>query len=149
MISSSAFAKTLTLSAIATLLALSGCNPFQNTPESPQQKTPTVVTPEPPNPWRQPQLLRSLDTDSTPIISITISPDSKNIVASSFSGDGQILASTSRDQTIKIWNVATGQLIQSFNGNFIKVLAIAPNNQFLVTGDQDGQVQIWQVDQTK
>ena len=64
-----------------------------------------------------------------------------------FSGDGQILASTSRDQTVKIWNVATGELINSLSGNFVKALAIANNNRFLVTGDQDGQVQIWQVEQ--
>ncbi|MDJ0690357.1 MAG: hypothetical protein QNJ41_17840 [Xenococcaceae cyanobacterium MO_188.B32] len=63
-----------------------------------------------------------------------------------FSGNGHIIASTSRDKTIKIWNVATGEMINSLSGNFVTALEIAPNNRFLVTGDQDGQVQIWQVE---
>ncbi len=37
-------------------------------------------------------------------------------------------------------------MINSLSGNFVTALEIAPNNRFLVTGDQDGQVQIWQVE---
>ena len=63
-----------------------------------------------------------------------------------FSGNGHIIASTSSDKTIKIWNVATGEMINSLSGNFVTALEIAPNNRFLVTGDQDGQIHIWQVE---
>ena len=83
MNSQSYFAQAIALIAIATLFPLSGCNPFQNTPEAPKPKESSSVTvPTTPNPWEEAQLLHSLATDSTPIIAITISPDGKTLVAS-------------------------------------------------------------------
>ena len=97
MIFPSAYSKIVTFSAIAILLPLGGCNLSQNT-QVPESETPTVVTPAPPSPWQEPQLLRSLETDPTPIVSITISPDGKNVAASSFSGE------------VKIWELESGEL---------------------------------------
>ncbi len=77
--------RILALFAIAILLPFAGCNSSQKASEVAQPKTSTVVDTVATNPWRAPQLLRSLDTDSTPIVSITISPDSKTIAASSIS----------------------------------------------------------------
>ncbi len=132
MISSSACSKIFTLSAIAIFLTLGGCNPFPKTSKTPNSATPTVVNPLPPSPWRQPQLLRSLDTDATPIVSITISPDNKTIAASSFSGQ------------VKMWNLESGELTLEVKlGTEIRAIRFSPNSQTVASGDAERNVKLY------
>jgi len=45
--------------------------------------------------------------------------------------NGQFLLSGSRDQTIKLWNYATGELYDSFNANLqIRTLTVLSNTSF-------------------
>jgi len=67
-----------------------------------------------------------------------------------FSYDGEILASASADQTIKIWR-KDGQLLTTLTGHTDRVCQVIfhpqPNeHQTLVSGGQDGLIKFWTVD---
>jgi WD40 repeat protein len=72
-----------------------------------------------------------------------------------FSPDKTLLASSSLDQTIKIWNVANGMLLASFNSGRVTSLAFSPDGSRLASGSRlhqwaDGAtspkgIQIWNV----
>ncbi|KAG8362621.1 hypothetical protein BUALT_BualtUnG0057600 [Buddleja alternifolia] len=57
-----------------------------------------------------------------------------------------ILASGSKDSTVKLWDVEQGKLLCSLNGHWdtISCLAFSPNGEYLASGSQ-GQINIWSV----
>ncbi|KAI3642048.1 hypothetical protein MP228_011603 [Amoeboaphelidium protococcarum] len=57
--------------------------------------------------------------------------------------DGTYVASGSSDQTIKLWNVHTGQLLKSFVAHSDLVRTLQFNNNFLISGGYDGVVKVW------
>ena len=48
---------------------------------------------------------------------------------------------------IKLWDLATGELIQTLSGHQGKVsaLAVSPDNQLLMSGSEDQTIKIWQL----
>ncbi|RKZ48455.1 MAG: hypothetical protein DRR00_19485 [Candidatus Parabeggiatoa sp. nov. 3] len=64
-----------------------------------------------------------------------------------FSPNGESLASGSWDNTIKLWNVKSGQLLQTLEGHQDLVLSIAFsfNGLFLVSGSADNTIKLWEV----
>jgi WD40 repeat protein len=68
-----------------------------------------------------------------------------NLVA--FSSDGKLLASGSTDSTVKIWDVATGQLITTLSGYGGKItgLAFNPKNNNLFSVSAYGPVKVYDV----
>lgn len=59
--------------------------------------------------------------------------------------DGQTLASGSSDKTIKIWNLADGNLIRTLFSHESGVIAVAisPDKQTLVSSSNDQTIKIW------
>ncbi len=70
---------------------------------------------------------------------------SNDIISIAFSPDGKLLATGSRDKTLKLWNLRTGRLIRAFQGKglpegmahegWVGGLAFSPDGKFLASGD--------------
>jgi WD40 repeat protein len=61
------------------------------------------------------------------------------------SADGRLAASASSDQTVILWDVASGQALQvlSGHGGAVNACAFSPDAQQLVSGSSDRTLRIW------
>ena len=91
------------------------------------------------NPYESKGLIQTLEGHS----------DSVEVLA--FSPDGKLLASSSNDAVIKIWDVNSGDLVKTLEGHSdsVEVLAFSPDGKFLVSGSNDKTIKIWDVNNGK
>ena len=69
-----------------------------------------------------------------------------NVSALGFSPDGRTLVSASFDNTIKLWEVASGALLWvGLHGGSVNGTAFAPDGHLLASGGNDGLVHVWDV----
>ncbi len=73
------------------------------------------------------------------------------VLTVAFSPDGKILASGSDDNTIKLWEVNTGQLICTLVGHSWSVVAVtfSTDGEMLISGSRDKTVKLWSVSTKK
>lgn len=72
---------------------------------------------------------------------------SGTVTALALSGDGQWLASSSQDNSVKIWEVATGQEFRNLRGHKDGVNAVAwsRDSKLLASGGNDKTIKLWDV----
>ncbi len=77
--------------------------------------------------------IRTLTGHKDTVHSVAISPD------------GQTLASGSWDDTIKLWNLATGKELRTLTGHksSVQSIAISPDGQTLASGSFDKTIKLW------
>lgn len=64
-----------------------------------------------------------------------------------FSPDGTFLASAANDNTIRLWNMASGQVrILSEHTDQVQSVAFSPTGAFLAWGSKDGTIRLWNVE---
>ncbi len=99
--------------------------------------TPLGATPSPPPPpqrkegqWR---CDRTLAGYAWSVHSVAISPD------------GRLLASSSRETTVKLWQLDTGRELRSLKGHTdaVNAVAISPDGRLLASGSDDTTIKLW------
>ncbi len=67
--------------------------------------------------------------------------------AVAFSPDGQTVISSSREKTLNLWNVATGQRIRTFSGHtdWVTSVAFSPDGKTVVSASNDKTLKLWEV----
>jgi len=63
-----------------------------------------------------------------------------------FSNDAKLVAAGGMDRLVKIWEMATGNLVSTIRGSeSFYGINFSPDGTLLVTGDKDGEVKLWEV----
>lgn len=66
-------------------------------------------------------------------------------VAFAFAPDGKLLAASSGDKKVRVWDVATGRVVQMFADHLDVVLSVAfsPEGKTIASGSDDNTVRLW------
>jgi len=93
------------------------------------------------------ELVESITPTTLPIWSSPIQAHHKERVTSvAFSPDGSKLASGSGDNTVKLWDSATGkELASSGHTSYVTSVAFSPDGSKLASGSDDKTVKLWDV----
>lgn len=75
----------------------------------------------------------------------TITGHTASVTCVKFTPDGNTIVSGSKDKTIKIWDIATGNLIRTLSGHTgtLKQIDISDDGSRIVSGAEDGTIRTW------
>ncbi|KAJ5746701.1 hypothetical protein N7520_011883 [Penicillium odoratum] len=86
-----------------------------------------------------------LKTDANCAKLQTLQGHSRLITSVVFSPNGQLVGSRSEDQTVRLWDTATGTIQNTLEGHSKGVLSVAfsPNGRLVASGSRDRTVRLW------
>ncbi len=113
-----------------------------------------AAPPPPPPPAQIPPLARVVTPPPTPTskpktrgwkCAHTLTGHSSWVTSVAISSNGLILVSGSLDDTVKVWNLNTGELLHTLFGhlNAVNCVAISPDGQIVASCSDDGTVKLW------
>ena len=86
------------------------------------------------------------NADDNQTIIRTLPGHQKTISQIKYSPDGKIIASSSWDKTIKLWNVETGELINTLpHKDAVNSITFSRDSQSLISGTEDNNIYIWNI----
>ncbi len=67
-----------------------------------------------------------------------------NITSMAYSPDGNLIATSGRDMTVKLWRASDGALLRSIGAGYDNYsVAFSRDSQFVAIGDNSGAIKIW------
>ncbi|MEH1951676.1 MAG: AAA-like domain-containing protein [Nostoc sp.] len=77
----------------------------------------------------------------------TLGGHAKGVNSVSFSPNGKILASASSDNTVRLWDIATGKEIKTLTGHTkgVNSVSFSPNGKILASASSDNTVRLWDI----
>jgi len=76
----------------------------------------------------------------------TLTGHREGVTDVAFSADGSLLASSSWDVTMRLWQVSDGRMLRSIEPSAtVLSLAFSPDGSLLASAGEDGTVQFWGV----
>ena len=82
---------------------------------------------------------------ATAKLKATLEGHTDNVWSVAFSPNGKMLASGSWDQTVRLWDIETEQLLYTLTGHTSDIVSVAfsPDGQTLASGSWDGTIRLW------
>ncbi len=76
-----------------------------------------------------------------------MSSHTDSVLSAAVTPDGQYLISGSRDKTVKVWGIATGECITtlSHHSHGVMKVAVSPDGRFIASGGYDGVIHLLSV----
>jgi WD40 repeat protein len=122
--------------------------PSSSRPAIPQPATPHASPPPTPPfiPQAAPTVARfPIAPGSTPRCLLTLTKHSSWVTSVAISPNAQTFASSSLDDSIKIWNLHSGEELMTLRGHTrgVNAIAISPDGKTLVSGSDDYTIKFW------
>ncbi|KAK6527688.1 hypothetical protein TWF694_004669 [Orbilia ellipsospora] len=75
----------------------------------------------------------------------TLDNHTRSVYSVAFSPDGRLFATTSSDNTVRVWDPKTGAPQGTFEGHsdVVRAVAFSPNGQVLASGSSDKTIKLW------